>query len=95
MIEMYVLPYCMILNSYSHLYFDTCRGGMRMQKLKTHMLRTQSSKILPFEPGAGLYMAMHAVPTAMDFSLVSFYPSGPFTCIFPKPLLSFSCVGCG
>ena len=25
----------------------------------------------------------------------SFYPSGPFTCIFPKPLPSCSCVSCG
>ena len=24
--------------------------------------------------------------TARNFSLAYFYPSGPFTCIFPKPL---------
>ena len=30
-----------------------------------------------------------------DFLLAYFYPSGPFTCIFPKPLTIFSYVGCG
>ena len=53
-----------------------------MQKLKTHLSRSQSSKFLPFKPGAGPYIAMHAWPTAGDFSLINFYPSGPFTCIF-------------
>ena len=41
------------------------------------------------------YIAMHATLTARDVVLANFYPSGPFTCIFPKPLSSFSCVGCG
>ena len=45
---------------------------------------------------------MHATPTAMDFFLANFYPSGPFTCIFQKlsrvfPVLTVantsSCVG--
>ena len=29
---------------------------------------------------------MHATPTARDLSQANFYPSGPFTCIFPKNL---------
>ena len=32
-------------------------------------------------------MAIHATLTARDFFLAYFYSSGPFTCIFPKPLL--------
>ena len=56
-----------------------------------HLLNSQSSK-----PGAGKFVAMHVMPTAWDFFLTNFYPSGPFICIFsPKPLLSFSCLGYG
>ena len=33
---------------------------------------------------------MHATLTARGFFLANFYPSGPFTCIFPKPLPRFS-----
>ena len=47
-------------------------GVLRTQKLKTHSLRTQSSKVHPFKPGAGLYIAMHATPTARDFPLANF-----------------------
>ena len=42
-----------------------------------------SSKVLPFHPGASPYIAMHATPTARDLFIANFYPSGPFTCIFP------------
>ena len=68
----------------------------------SHLVRTQSLKILPSKPGVGQYIAIHATLTARDFSLVYFYPSGPFTCIFPKPTPIFpvlavanagSCVG--
>ena len=47
-------------------------------------------------------MAMHATLIARDFFLANFYPTGPFTCTFSKPLPSFpvlnvadtgSCVG--
>ena len=38
---------------------------------------------------------MRATPTARDFFLANIYRSGLFTCIFPKPLPSFSCAGCG
>ena len=45
---------------------------------------------------------MHATLIARDFFLANFYPTGPFTCTFSKPLPSFpvlnvadtgSCVG--
>ena len=77
-------------------------GELRTQKIKSHLLRTQSSKVLPLKLGIGQYIAIHATPTARDFLLGCFYPSGPFTCIFPKPIPVFpvlavanigSCVG--
>ena len=72
------------------------RGGeLRTQKLKSHLMRTQSLKVLLLKPGVGQYIAMHATLTARDFFLANFYPSSPFTCIFSKPLPSFSCVSCG
>ena len=69
------------------------RGGeLRTQKLKYHLVRTQSLNVLPFKPGVGQYIAIHATLTARDFFLASFYPSGPFSAFFffsPKPLLIF------
>ena len=56
----------------------------------------------PFKAWSRSVIAIHATFTARDFFLANFYPSGPFTCIFPKPLLIFpvlpvantgSCVG--
>ena len=41
------------------------------QKLKIHLLKTQSSKILPLKPGAGPYIVVHATPTARDFFLAT------------------------
>ena len=71
-------------------------GVLRTQKLKSHLLRTQSSKVLPSRPGAGPYIALHATPTARDFFLANFYPFGPFTCIFSKTCIDFfSCASCG
>ena len=70
-------------------------GELRTQKLKSHLMRSQSLKVLPLKPEVGQYIAMHAALTARDFFLASFYTSGPFICIFPKPLPSFSCVSCG
>ena len=70
-------------------------GDLRTQKLKSHLMRTHSLKVLPLKPGVGQYIAMHAAQTATDFFLDNFYPSGPFICIFSKLLLSFSCVSCG
>ena len=64
-------------------------GELRTQKLKSNLMRTQSLKVLPLKPGVGQYIAVHATLTARDFFLANFYPSGPFTCIFSKPLLIF------
>ena len=60
-----------------------------MQKLKSHLVRTQSLNVLPLKPGVGQYIAIHATLTAGDFFFAYFYPSGPFTCIFSKPLPTF------
>ena len=56
----------------------------------SHLVRTQSLNVLPFKPGVGQYIAIHATLTARDFFLAYFNPFGPFTCIFfPKPLSNF------
>ena len=68
-------------------------GELRTQKLKPHLVRTQSLNVLPFKPGVGQYIAIHAMLTPKEFFLAYFYHSSPFTCIFPKPLPFFSCVG--
>ena len=66
-----------------------------MQKLKSHLMRTQSLNVLHLKPGVGQYVAIHAALTARNFFLANFYPSGPFTCIFSKTSPDFSSVGCG
>ena len=43
--------------------------GLWTQKLKTYLLRTQSSKVLLLKPGVGLNTAKHASFTARDFFL--------------------------
>ena len=68
-------------------------GELRMQILKSHLVRTQNLNVLPFKPGVGQYIAIYATLTAREFFLAYFYPSSPFTCIFPKPLPICSCVG--
>ena len=59
-------------------------GDLRTQKLKSHLMRTQSLKVLPLKPWVGQYIAMRAMLTARDFFLVNFYPTGLFTYIFSK-----------
>ena len=76
---------------------------LRTQKLKSHLMRTQSLNVLPLKPGVGHYIAIYATLTAKDFFLAYFYPSGPFTCFFFQNLSRFfpvlavadtgSCVG--
>ena len=80
---------------YSVLGLCSCSGEQRTQKLKSHLVRTQSLKVPPLKHGVGQYITIHATLTASDFFLTYFYPSGPFTCIFQKPVPIFSCVGCG
>ena len=83
----------------THSYGDHARssqsGELRTQKLKSHLVRTQSLNVLPLMPGVGQYAAIHATLITRDFFLAYFYPSGPFTCIFSKTSLDFSRVGCG
>ena len=62
--------------------FTPRSGELRAQKLKSHLVRTQSLNVLPLKPGVGQYVAIHATLTVRDFFLAYFYPSGPFTCIF-------------
>ena len=56
---------------------------------KSHLVRTQSLNVLPFKPGVGQYMAVHATLTVRDFFLAYFYPSSPLTCIFFQNLSRF------
>ena len=64
-------------------------GELRTQKLKSHLVRTQSLNVLPLKPGVGQYIAMHATLTAGEFFLAYFYPSSQFTCIFSKTSPNF------
>ena len=59
-----------------------CIGELQVQKLKSHLVRTQSLNILPLKPGVGQYITTHATLTARDFFLAYLYSSGPFICIF-------------
>ena len=45
---------------------ETRSGELRTKKLKSHLLRTQSLKVLPLKPGIGQYIALHATLTAED-----------------------------
>ena len=73
----------------AHLCYAIRSGELRMQKLKSHLVRTQSLNVLPFKPGVGQYIAIHATLTAREFLLAYFYPSSPFTCIFSETSPNF------
>ena len=47
---------------------ETRSGELRTKKLKSHLLRTQSLKVLPLKPGVGQNIAIHAMRTARDSS---------------------------
>ena len=64
-------------------------GEQRAQKLKSYLVEAQNLNVLLLEPGVGQYTAIQAMLTARYFFLVYFYTSGPFTCIFSKPLPIF------
>ena len=57
---------------------------LRTQKLKSHLVRTRTLKVLPLKPGVGQCIAIHATLPARDFFPANIYPSGPFNCIFFK-----------
>ena len=59
-------------------------GELRTQKLKYHLMRTQSLNVFPLNTGVGLYIAMHATLAAREFFRANFYPFSPLTCIFSK-----------
>ena len=65
-------------------------GELRTKKLESHLLTTQSLKVLPLKPGEGQYIATHTTLPARNIFHANFYPSGPLICIVPKPLQSFS-----
>ena len=80
---------CMMVLAYWSLpihtiFSDPCSGELRTQKLKSHLLRIQSLKVLPLNPGVGQHIAIHGTLTARDFFLANFYPSSSFTCIFSE-----------
>ena len=67
-------------------------GELRTQKLKSHLVRTQSLNVLPLKPAVGQYIAMHSTLTARDFFLTYFYLLVHSPAFFPKPpLISFLC----
>ena len=53
--------------------------GNCQNKLMSHLLRTQSSEVLPLKPGVVQFKAKHAMLTARNFFLANFYLLGPFT----------------
>ena len=66
-----------------------------MQKLKSHLLRTQSLNIIDLKPGIGQYIAIHATLTARDFSLlISTFPVHS-PAFYPKLILIFSVLAVG
>ena len=94
-VDMEAIPYAS--PSPSELSCITMGSGvLRAQKLKTHLLRTQSPKVLPLKLGAGQNIALYASPTARDFFLESIYTLLVHSlAFFPEPLPSFSCVSYG
>ena len=64
--------------------------GAADAEIKVPSGENTSLKVLPFTPGVGQYIAIHATLTARDFFLAYFYPSCPFTCIFSKTSPDFS-----
>ena len=47
-------------------------GELRTQKIKSHLMRTQSLNVLPLKPGVGQYIAIHA--TLISSLLISTLP---------------------
>ena len=94
---------CCCVSCYS---WDVCRaisipfvgprsGELWTQKLKSRLSSTQSLKVLPLKPGVSQYIARHATPTAMDFSVLISTLLVHSPAFFPKPLSCFSCVAVG
>ena len=73
----------------SCLLVDALQWGAADAEIEIPSCENTELKRSPFKAGVGQYIAIHATLTARDFFLASFYPSGPFTCIFSKPLMIF------
>ena len=91
--------FLLLSNEFPHRF---PQWGAADAEIKSHLVRTQSLNVLPLKLGVGQYIAIYAALTAITYFLAHFYPSGPCTCIFPKPLPIFpvlavantgSCVG--
>ena len=50
-------------------------GELWTRKFQSHLMRTQSLKVLSLKPRVGQYIAMHTTLTARDFFLAYFYTS--------------------
>ena len=70
-------------------------GLLRTQKLKTHLLRTQSSTVLSLKPGVGQYVAMLCLLSGISSLLILTVSAYSPAFFFPKHLPRFSCVSCG
>ena len=72
---------------YTYLYGFCFQHCSSEHKLSGILLLVALTDCYTFELGAGPCTATHAAPTARNFFLANFYPSGPFTCFFtPKNL---------
>ena len=79
-----------MLGSYLFCTLTRTRSGkLRTQKLKSHLVRTQSLNVIPLKPGVGHYIAMHVTPIARKVVLADFYLPGLFIFIFPKTFPEF------
>ena len=84
--------------NYNHKISKCCRvvkprsGELRTQKLKSHLVRTQSLNVVPLKPGVGqcVLRLLPGISSLLIFTLPVY--SSAF---FQKPLPIFSCVGCG
>ena len=74
---------------------ETPQWGAADAEIKSHLLRTQSLKVLTLKPRVGQYIAMHATLTARDFFPCQFLRFLPIHLHFSKPLPGISRVGCG
>ena len=68
---------------------DTPHWGAADAEIKVPSGENTELKRSPLKPGVSQYIVIHATLTARDFFVAYFYPSGPFTCILPKPLQIF------
>ena len=77
---MYIRSVFLLLpNEFPHK--DPRSEKLRTQKLKSHLGRTQSLKVLHLKSGVSQYIAIHATLTARNFFPAYFYPA-----FFTKPL---------